>query len=66
VTSLPAAHVTGGVGAGAATQRARCSAMSISTPAALGSPSGLPIVGDCSQNDDHWPGELSKRTRASK
>jgi hypothetical protein len=59
-------HVCGGVGAGASTQRVRCSAMSISTPAAAGSPSGLPNVGDCSQNADHWPEALSNFTRASK
>jgi hypothetical protein len=44
--SLSAVHVCGAVGHGAVTQRARCSTMSISTPALAGSPTGLPIVGD--------------------
>ena len=64
--SLVGEQVAGGVGAGALTQRARCSTTSISTPAVAGSPIGLAIVGDCSQNDDHCPGALWNLMRASK
>jgi hypothetical protein len=39
---------------------------SISTPALAGSPIGLAIVGDCSQNDDHCPAALWNLMRASK